>query len=88
MLEIHVTPASEEASRIADQYQDLGAEAVSFHDAGDQPISNLPVSKNHLDETLVIGLFPADFAMDPVLNYLEINPIPSKHWPIRWGRDL
>lgn len=70
--ELHIKATSQHAPHFADVLTLLGAEAVTFRDAGDQPIFE-PQQDTPLiwPETIVVGLFDASLEMRPITTYLE-----------------
>ena len=71
-IELHIKTTAEYADSMSDQLVLLGAEAVTFQDAGDQPIYEpVPGSLNLWQETIVIGLFGEELQPEPILTYLE-----------------
>lgn len=71
-IELHAKTTADYADSLSDQLTLLGAEAVTFQDAGDQPIYEpAPGSLNFWQETIVIGLFDHQIQPEPFLAYLE-----------------
>lgn len=71
-IELHIKTTAEYADALSDQLALLGAEAVTFQDAGDQPIYEpTPGALNLWQETIVIGLFGKELQPEPILTYLE-----------------
>jgi ribosomal protein L11 methyltransferase len=71
-IELHVKTNADYADQMSDQLTLLGAHAVTFQDAGDQPIYEpTPGSVNFWHETSVIGLFDHTLQLKPILIYLE-----------------
>ncbi|HSW69712.1 MAG TPA: 50S ribosomal protein L11 methyltransferase [Gammaproteobacteria bacterium] len=72
MIELHAKTRADYAEMLGDQFLLLGAKAVTFQDAGDEPIYEPdPFAPHFWQETIVIGLFDHDTAAQPILNYLE-----------------
>jgi ribosomal protein L11 methyltransferase len=71
--EIHITCDTNHASSIGDQLLLLGANAVTFQDAANQPIYEpLPGQTPNLwPETIAIGLFPGDQPLRSIILYFE-----------------
>lgn len=71
-IELHIKTTAEYANSLSDQLALLGAEAVTFQDAGDQPIYEpTPGELNLWQETIVIGLFSHELQPEPIFAYLE-----------------
>src|SRR5579872_3030628 len=72
VIELHIETTADYADLLGDQLTLLGAEAVTFQDAGDQPIYEpTPGALKFWQETIVIGLFDHQWQPEPVLTYLE-----------------
>ncbi len=70
--ELHIKTTAEYADSLSHQLSLLGAGAVTFQDAGDQPIYEpVPGALPFWQETIVIGLFDNTLALLPILAYLE-----------------
>jgi ribosomal protein L11 methyltransferase len=75
-LELHIKTTADYADSLSDQLALLGAEAVTFQDAGDQPIYEpVPGELKFWQETIVIGLFNHELQPEPILAYLEDQQI-------------
>jgi ribosomal protein L11 methyltransferase len=73
-IELHITTSAQHAPHFGDQLTLFGAEAVTFHDAGNQPIYEPSNSTPRVwDETRIIGLFSKDQPIAPILAFFE-NP--------------
>jgi ribosomal protein L11 methyltransferase len=71
-LEFHITTIAEHANSMSDSLILLGAQAITMHDAGDQPIYEPdPTATPIWQEVIVIGLFDCNEPMEPVGSYLE-----------------
>lgn len=71
-IELHIKTSAERAHILADQLNLFGAQAVSFLDAGDQPIYEPSAEKPQLwQETIVVGLFEPQHPIENVLTFLE-----------------
>jgi ribosomal protein L11 methyltransferase len=71
-IELHIKTTADYADSLSDQLSLLGAQAVTFQDAGDQPIYEpVPGELNLWQETIVIGLFDYGLQPKPILLYLE-----------------
>ncbi|MEO8402151.1 MAG: 50S ribosomal protein L11 methyltransferase [Gammaproteobacteria bacterium] len=71
-IELHAKTTSDYADSLSDQLSLLGAQAVTFQDAGDQPIYEpKPGAMDFWQETIVIGLFDYELALKPIIVYLE-----------------
>lgn len=81
------------ADAIADALQDLGADAVTFEDAADQPVYEPDPGEVRLwRSTRVVGLFPAQTDADAIVAAIEaqtkpdiirahlIEAVPDKDW--------
>jgi ribosomal protein L11 methyltransferase len=86
-----------DAPRLADALEALGAEAVSFFDAEDQPLYEPPLGTTPLwNRTRVSGLFQAGVDMDTVLAELarriapqplpvyRLEPLADRDWIRAW----
>jgi ribosomal protein L11 methyltransferase len=70
--ELHIKTTADYAPQLSDQLALLGAQAVTFQDAGDQPIYEPTPGDLHLwQETIVIGLFDCELPLNAILHYLE-----------------
>lgn len=70
--ELHAITSDSYANELSDQLVELGALAVTFQDAGDQPIFEpKPETPRLWHETQVIGLFDQDQPIDQVIHFLE-----------------
>lgn len=71
-IELHSQTTADYADLLSDQLTLLGALAVTFQDAGDQPIYEpTPGAQNLWPETIVIGLFDNSLQPESLLTYLE-----------------
>jgi len=71
-IELHVTTTADYADSLSDQLALLGAQAVTFQDAGDQPVYEpAPGALHFWQETIVIGLFDHSLKLGPLLAYME-----------------
>jgi ribosomal protein L11 methyltransferase len=78
-IELHVKTSAERAHLVGDQISELGAQAVSFLDAGDQPIYEPSAHNPQLwQETIVVGLFEPQQLMDDILSFLENQQAEGK----------
>jgi ribosomal protein L11 methyltransferase len=95
-IELHATTSAEFANDLSDQLTEHGALAVTFQDAGDQPIYEpSPETPRLWHETVVIGLFDDDHPLKEIIAYLEdqqalgflknfhIKPIADEDWERR-----
>lgn len=70
--ELHATTSSDHANELSDQLVEFGAQAVTFQDAGNQPIFEpTPETPRLWHETVVIGLFDIEQPIDEVISYVE-----------------
>lgn len=70
--EIHITTSAEKANELSDQLVSFGAQAVTFKDAGDQPIYEpAPEDPRLWNETIVVGLFEDQHPLEEIIQYLE-----------------
>ncbi len=94
-LKLHTSP--ENAESISDLLSELGASAVTFEDALDQPIFEPDPGETKLwNNTRITGLFEADYDMDfvqaelrkkladPDSYRININPLEDKDWERAW----
>lgn len=71
-IELHIKTTAASADALSDQLTLLGALAVTFQDAGDQPIYEPPLESSPLwQETIVIGLFDLTVEIKSLLGYFE-----------------
>ncbi len=71
-IELHTQTTADYADSFSDQLTLLGALAVTFQDAGDQPIYEPTPGALHLwPETIVIGLFDESLQPESLITYLE-----------------
>lgn len=71
-IELHVKTTADYAESLSAQLTLLDAAAVTFQDAGDQPIYEpTPGALNFWQETIVTGLFDHTLSLEPILTYLE-----------------
>lgn len=71
-IELHIKTNASHADQISDQLMLLGAQAVTFQDAGDQPIFEPKPGEMHLwQETIVIGLFDLEIQLKSIVSYFE-----------------
>ena len=78
-LEIHIKTSDKHANELSDELNQLGALAVTFKDAGDQPIYEpSPDNPRLWHETIVIGLFDPDHPIDALIRYLEQQQAAGK----------
>lgn len=69
--EVHITTSAEKANEISDKLIELGAQAVTFQDAGDTPIFEPTPDTPLWEKTIVIGLFENQFPLEAVIDFLE-----------------
>ena len=71
-IELHIHTNADYADSLSDQLTLLGALAVTFQDAGDQPVYEPTPGDVHLwQDTIVIGLFDHTLQPEPILTWLE-----------------
>lgn len=71
-IELHATTTANRANELSDQLADLGAQAVTLQDAGDQPIYEpTPETPRLWHETVVIGLFDSEYPISTIVGFLE-----------------
>lgn len=71
-IELRVTTTADYADSLGDQLILLGAHAVTFQDAGDQPIYEPDPANTHFwQDTIVVGLFEDSLKPEPLLTYME-----------------
>jgi len=86
--EIHVNTTEQQAEVISDELLALGAKAITFLDAGDQPIYEPPTESFLLwKQTTVVGLFEDTQLLTPVFEHLKaqqlyfhIHEVPNEDW--------
>lgn len=77
--EFHIITRDTFANELSDELTSLGALAVTFQDAGDQPIFEpSPETPRLWHETVVIGLFDETQPLEQVLSYLESQKTQEK----------
>ena len=69
-IEIHITTTPDHIDSISTQLSFLGAQAITFQDAGNEPIYE-PSADAMWNETIIIGLFDYHHSMTPIIAYLE-----------------
>jgi ribosomal protein L11 methyltransferase len=103
-IELHVTTSADLANDLSDQLSEFGAVAVTFQDAGDEPIFEpKPETPRLWHRTIVIGLFDSEHPLDPVIQFLgknfsfEQKKIEDEDWerrcldsftPLNFGKRL
>jgi ribosomal protein L11 methyltransferase len=100
-LQLKLDTNPEHAERISDLLSELGAAAVTFEDASDQPIFEPDPGETRLwNSTRIIGLFAADTDMEAITNsltshvtpelmhHLHIDPLEDKDWERAWMDDF
>ena len=95
-LQLKLVTNAHEADQISDALTDLGAVAVTYEDAADQPLFEPDPGETKLwQETRVVGLFEADADMDSIIGqlkasleqppvHLSIDPLEDKDWTRAW----
>jgi ribosomal protein L11 methyltransferase len=101
--ELRITATADKADEISDQLSFFGANAVTFRDAGDDPIFEpSPNTPRIWANTIVIGLFDSTHDISPLLAELcdyvvDIIDIPDEDWvrrsldsfkPMKFGEKL
>ena len=93
-LKLDTTP--DQTDRISDLLSELGATAVTFEDAKDQPLFEPDPGETKLwNSTRVVGLFEADQEMEPIIEelqaqlgdaiqHLHVDPLEDKDWERAW----
>ncbi len=94
--ELHITTTAEIANELGEILTELGAQAVSFQDAADQPIFEpSPESMQLWQSTVVIGLFDEKQPIDPIIQFVKnhlfdqeklsffVKNIPDENWERR-----
>ncbi|SRR5579883_2646149 len=70
--EIHIATSADYANELGDKLTAFGAHAVTFQDAGNQPIYEPdPNALSFWQETIVIGLFEMEQELQSILKFLE-----------------
>lgn len=85
-IELHITTTAAHANTLSDELMLYGAQAVTFQDAGDQPVYEpLPGAMNLWHETIVVGLFDNALQPESILCYLEQQQTAGliKHFELR-----
>lgn len=88
--EIHITTSAEHAQTLGDALSEEGAHAVSFQDAGDQPIYEPSPDKLELwQNTVVIGLFDAAHSLASLIPAMETQQAQGliKHFHVKHLED-
>lgn len=71
-IEAHVKTSAEHANDVSTQLETLGAVAVTFQDAGDEPIFEpTPDTPRLWHHTIVVGLYDANHPIEQVIQFLE-----------------
>ncbi len=95
-LQLKLVTDADAADQISDRLTDLGAVAVTYEDAADQPLFEPDPGETKLwRETRVIGLFEADTQMEAIIEqlratinaplaHLNIDPLEDKDWTRAW----
>ncbi len=74
-LQLRLDAHKDEAPMLEDWLLEHGASAVTLQDNADQPVLEPGVGETPLwQDTRVTGLFPADTAMQPILDNLPPSP--------------
>lgn len=72
MLEIKAITSESYANELSEQFMSLGASAITFQDAGDQPIYEPhPDTPRLWQHTVVTALFEAQLDLPPIIQQLE-----------------
>ena len=95
-LQLKLVTNADKADQISDLLSELGAVAVTYEDAADQPLFEPDPGETKLwQETRVVGLFESDVDMKSVIKQLEssmdeppahlnIDPLEDKDWTRAW----
>ena len=99
--QLTIPTSAAQADSLSDSLTDLGAVAVTFKDAGDEPILEPALHTTPLwQDTLLVALFEADFDIDPVLLTLKqtladanfsaivFEHIEEQPWERAWLNDF
>lgn len=101
--ELHIITSADKVDEISDQLSDFGANAITFRDAGDDPIFEPSNTTPRIwAKTIVIGLFESTQDISALLkqlnNYdISIIDIPDEDWvrrsldsfkPMKFGKKL
>lgn len=86
--EVHTVVSAEEANELSNVLMELGAVAVTFQDAENQPIFEpTPDTPRIWHKTIVIGLFAEEQPLAPVLKLLatrfldyQLHPVADEDW--------
>lgn len=96
-LQLTISAAEQIAPQVGDLLTDLGAEAVTYRDAEDNPIFEPPIGQSvYWQQSLVTGLFSVDTDMQPIIQALsqsgwfndglqyKTDPLEDKDWERAW----
>jgi ribosomal protein L11 methyltransferase len=92
--EIRIVTSADEANDLSDHLTALGAVAVTFQDAGDEPIFEpKPETPRLWHQTIVIGLFDSETLLESITESLDPLPyqvwhIPDENWERRCLEDF
>lgn len=71
-IELHIVTDQHHAEILGEQLTELGAQALTFRDAGNKPVYEpKPGETPTWNDTLLVGLFDDQADMSPVLHYIE-----------------
>lgn len=94
-LQLILDTTPEHADHVSDVLMDLGAAAVTFEDAADQPLFEPDPGETKLwNQTRAIGLFAADCDINAIqqqlnnklthISHLHVDPLEDKDWSRAW----
>lgn len=94
-LQLILDTTPENADHVSNVLMDLGAAAVTFEDAADQPLFEPDPGETKLwNQTRAIGLFAADCDMNTIqqqlknklgnISHLHVDPLEDKDWSRAW----
>jgi ribosomal protein L11 methyltransferase len=94
-LQLILDTTPENADHVSNVLMDLGAAAVTFEDAADQPLFEPDPGETKLwNQTRAIGLFAADCDMSTIqqqlknklnnISHLHVDPLEDKDWSRAW----
>lgn len=94
-LQLILDTTPDQADHVSDVLMELGASAVTFEDAADQPLFEPDPGETKLwNQTRAIGLFSADCDINAIqeqlktklsdISHLHVDPLEDKDWSRAW----
>lgn len=96
-LSLKILSKQQEAEQLSDSLEHLGAVAVTFEDAADEPLYEPNLGQVPLwQQTWVVGLFESDVSIDPILlsltqeygpqitGRLRLGSVADQEWQLAW----